>query len=50
MAKRILQTLIKTLQNTNQVDVRIGKAMEIKSDRLYVKCKNYDDFLNRCIS
>ena len=48
MAKRILQTLIKTLQNN--FDVRTGKAMEIKSDKLYVKCKNYDDFLNRCIS
>ena len=50
MAKRILQTLVKTLQNTNQFEIRIGKFMEIKSDKLYVKCKDYDDFLNRCIS
>ena len=33
----------KELQKTNQKEFRIGKVLKRKGDKLYVKCKGYDN-------
>ena len=36
----------KWLQKTNQKEFRIEKVIKRKSDKLYVKCKGYNNSLN----
>ena len=37
------------LQKTNQKEFRTEKIIKRKSDKLYVKCKGYDDHFNSWI-
>ena len=39
----------KELQKTNQEKLRVEKLIKIKSDKLYVKCKGYDNSFNSYI-
>ena len=39
----------KELRKTNQQEFRIEKVIKIKSDKLYVKCKGYDNSFNSWI-
>ena len=39
----------KELQKTNQQEFRIEKVIKKKGDKLYVKCKGYDNLFTSCI-
>ena len=39
----------KELRKTNQQEFRIEKVIKIKGDKLYVKCKGYDNSFNSWI-
>ena len=36
----------KELQKPNQKEFRVGKVIKIKGDKLYVKCKDYNNSFN----
>ena len=40
----------KELQKTSQEKFRIEKVLKTKGDKLYVKCKGYDDLLNSWVN
>ena len=40
----------KELQKINQQEFRIEKVVKKKCDKLYVKCKGYDNSFNSCIN
>ena len=40
----------KELQKTNQKEFRIEKILKKKGDKLYVKCKDYDNSFNSWIN
>ena len=40
----------KELQKINQQEFRIEKVVKKKYDKLYVKCKGYDNSFNSCIN
>ena len=40
----------KALQKTNKTQFRFGKVIKRKGDKLYVKCKGYDNSFNSRIN
>ena len=48
--EKIVETFHKNeLQKTNQKEFRIEKVINRKGDKLYVKCKGYDNLFNSWI-
>ena len=48
--EKIVETFHKNeLQKTNQKEFRIEKVVNRKGDKLYVKCKGYDNLFNSWI-
>ena len=51
MVQRLLEAFMKKkLQKTNQKEFRIEKILERKGDKLYVKCKGYNNSFNSWIN